>query len=419
MDPDHLGRRLPVRAVTVRTSRRVRPALAVAGLVVLALLAAELAMRPSPRDRMLLAAIFAGVGALTLIAARILEAMTRRLRSIRTAVLAVAIGAVLAATVAVLASAATMFLSSHDLRLVLVALGLGVGLGSVAASALTGQLTDDLATISELARAVATGERELRTGVSRPDEVGQLAGAFDDMVVQLSAAEADRDRMEVARRDFLAAVSHDLRTPLTSLRSAVELLRDGMADDPARYLTAMQGDLVLLSSLVDDLFLLATIESGGLVLHRERVDLAELADEAVEATAPIGQPRGVTVHLTVEGRTPAHVDAREIQRVLRNLLTNAVRHSPDSGRVDVLVRSAGDAVVVEVRDEGPGFPADFVTEAFDSFTRADVARTRADGGAGLGLAISRGLVTAHGGTIRAAAGPGGRVTFQLPVGERD
>ncbi len=396
-----------------RAGRRAAGALV--AVLAAALLVAEATMQPSPRDRALLVGIFVGVGVVTLLAATVLGRMTRRLRSIRTAVMAVAVGAVAAATLAVLASAATMFLNAHDLRLVLVALGLGVGLGSVAASTVTGHLTADLEAIGEVTRAVAEGRRDVRTDVERPDEVGALARAFDDMVERLDAAETERDRMEGARREFLAAVGHDLRTPLTSLRSAIELLRDGMADDPDRYLVAMQGDVQLLSSLVDDLFLLARIESGGLILDRERVDLAELCDEALEATGPTGHDRGVRLQLDVRGRSQAQVDPREIQRVLRNLLANAVRHSPDGGTVRVAVEGADDHVEVEVADEGPGFPAEFLTRAFDSFTRADEARTRADGGAGLGLAIARGIVEAHGGSITAQPGPGGRVTLQLPT----
>lgn len=388
---------------------------ALVAVVVAALLAAEATMQPSPKDRAILVGIFVGVGIATLAAALALGRMTRRLRTIRTAVLAVAVGAVASATLAVLASAATMFLNSHDLRLVLVALGLGVGLGSVAAATVTSHLTDDLEAIGEVTRAVAAGRRDVRTGVVRPDEVGQLAAAFDEMVGQLADAEEKRDKMETARRDFLASVSHDLRTPLTSLRSALELLRDGMADQPDRYLAAMQGDVTLLTSLVDDLFLLARIESGGLVLHRERVDLAELADEAVEATAPTGHARGITLSVDVAGRAPVEADPRELQRVLRNLLANAIRHSPDGGVVRVQVRAIDGEVRVDVLDDGPGFDADFLDRAFDSFTRADDARTRSDGGGGLGLAIARGLVTAHGGVIHAEAGPGGRVAFTLPA----
>lgn len=392
-----------------------RAGLSLVAVVAAALLVAEATMQPSPRDRAVLIGIFAGVGVATLVAALVLARMTRRLRSVSTAVLSVAVGAVAAATLAVLASAATMFLNGHDLRLVLVSLGLGVGLGSVAAATITSHLTEDLAAIGEVTRAVAEGRRDVRTGVDRPDEVGQLASAFDDMVGRLAIAEDERDRMEAARREFLASVSHDLRTPLTSLRSALELLSDGMADEPERYLQAMRGDVALLTSLVDDLFLLARIESGGLVLQRERVDLAELADEAVEATAPVGRERGITLELTVRGRSQLDVDPRELQRVLRNLLSNAVRHSPPGGRVDVVVQGLPEGVRVEVTDQGPGFDAAFIGQAFDSFTRFDDARTRADGGGGLGLAIARGLVEAHGGSIEASPGPGGRVSFAIPA----
>jgi len=389
-------------------------AAAVLALVLAAMLVAEATMQPSGRDRWVLLGVFAGSAAVALAVALGVGRATRRFTSVRAAVTAVGLAAVGAATLAVLASAQTMFLSTHDLRLVLVSLGLGAGLGAVTAVTVTGPLADDVAAIADATARIAAGEHGVRTGVARPDEVGALARSLDRMSDRLDAAEDDRRRMEATRRGFLAAVSHDLRTPLTSLRSALELLRDGLADDPDRYLGAMQADVVLLSSLVDDLFLLATIESGGLTLTLEPVDVAELCDAAVDATRAAAQLRSIDVGLEVGAGAPTEAAPREVQRIVRNLLDNAVRHAPDGGHVRVAVHAADGRVEVEVSDDGPGFSADFLQRAFDGFTRADEARTRAGGGAGLGLAIARGLAQAHGGDISAMPGPGGRVTFWLP-----
>jgi signal transduction histidine kinase len=392
-----------------------RVVLALTAVVVLALLAGEVTMQPSSRDRAVLIGVFAAVAVLVAIAAGLLGRWTARLSSLHTSVLVIAVGAVAAAAAAVLASAASMFISPHDLRLVLVALGLGVGLGVVLATAVSARLEEDLNAIGDAARSVAAGDRSVRTGVERADEVGAVAAALDDMIERLVAAENEQQRMQTARRDFLAAVSHDLRTPLTSLRAATEALEDGLVDDPSRYLAAMRTDLDLLTALVDDLFMLALIESGGLALVRERLDLAEVVDEAAEAVRPLANRGGIRLTAEIDGSVTVEAAPREISRILRNLLDNAVRHSPEGGTVRLMLSDEGGHATVTVTDEGPGFPADFVRRATESFTRADDARRRDGSGAGLGLAIARGLTEAHGGTIEVSAGPGGRVKVVFPV----
>ena len=392
-----------------------RVLLALTAVVVLALLAGEVTMQPSSRDRAILIGVFAAVAVLVAVAAGLLGRWTARLSSLHTSVLVIAVGAVAAAAAAVLASAASMFISPHDLRLVLVALGLGVGLGVVLATAVSARLEEDLDAIGAAARSVAAGNRDVRTGVERADEVGAVAAALDDMIDRLVVAEDEQQRMQTARRDFLAAVSHDLRTPLTSLRAATEALEDGLVDDPSRYLAAMRTDLDLLTSLVDDLFMLALIESGGLALARERLDLAEVVDEAVEAVRPVADRSRIHLAAEIEGSVTVEAAPREISRILRNLLDNAVRHSPEGGTVLLTLAADAGRATVTVTDDGPGFPAAFVERATDSFTRADDARRRDGGGAGLGLAIARGLTEAHGGTIAVAPGPGGRVQVVFPV----
>lgn len=392
-------------------------ALGTVGVLVLALLASEVTMRPSTVERVQLVAIFATVALVVVVAAVVLGRWTARLSSLRTAVVLTAVGAVAAAATAIVASASAMFISGHDLRLVLVALGLGVALGVVLASTVARPLEADLRAIRDTATRVAAGERDVRTGVERADEVGALAGALDEMVERLGRAEAERQRMERARREFLASVGHDLRTPLTSLRGALEAIDDGLVDDPRRYLAAMRADVDLLGSLVDDLFLLSRIESGALDLVVEDTDLSELADEAAEVGSLAARARGrdVTVVPEVPGPVPVRGAPRELGRVLRNLVDNAVRHAPDGTTVRVRVAVHDGTAVVEVLDDGDGFPPALVDRAFESFVRADEARRRDGAGAGLGLAIARGLVEAHDGTVRAHPGPGGRVEVRLPA----
>jgi signal transduction histidine kinase len=175
----------------------------------------------------------------------------------------------------------------------------------------------------------------------------------------------------------------------------------------------MRADIDALSHLVDDLFLLSTIEAGNLEFDREIVDVAELADESIDALHPVARERGVELVLEVDGVVPAVAGPAQIGRVIRNLVDNAVRHAPDGTRVTVSAAADGGARVT-VTDEGPGFADDMVERVFETFVTGDPARSRASGGTGLGLAIARGLVDAHGGAIWVEAGDGGKVVFVLP-----
>ena len=169
-----------------------------------------------------------------------------------------------------------------------------------------------------------------------------------------------------------------------------------------------------MSHLVDDLFLLATIEAGKLEVPREPVDLAELADDSIEALQPVAGRKDVRLRLETGGSVTVLGGPAALGRVIRNLVDNAIRHAPADS--DVVVRvSNGAGALVEVEDAGPGFPPDLLDSAFEGFVTGDPARARAAGGAGLGLAIAHGVVTAHGGEIWAAPGPGGRVAFRLPA----
>lgn len=389
---------------------RLLAALALLG--VLGLLAAEVLLQPPPGERIQLALLLGGVTLVSMLLAVTLQRATRR--SLALGVMATSVVAVVVAGIAVSAAAGAMFLNDHDLRLVLVALGLGVGAGVGLATGIVRPLLQDLDRVAATAREVATGARGVRTGVEREDELGRTAAALDRLVAELEGAEQDRARVEDARSRFLAAVGHDLRSPLTVLRSGLEALEDGVTDDVPGLVHRLQRETDLLGSLVEDLFLLARIESDGLALRRERLDLAELADEAVEALAGVAADRDVRLVVEAATGVPVEGDARELGRVLRNLLDNAVRHAPPGSTVTVAVEARDGAAHCAVRDEGDGFPADQTDVLFGSFVRGDDARTRDGAGAGLGLAIAHGLVTAHEGTIRARPGPGGRVEVVLP-----
>lgn len=217
---------------------------------------------------------------------------------------------------------------------------------------------------------------------------------------------------------MFTSIGHDLRTPLAALRAAVEALADGVAPDPPRYLAAMARDVAALSALIDDLFLLARIESGTLGSDREHVDLTELAGDAVESLEPAAAARQVTLRLLADRAVPVRGNPTALGRVIRNLVDNAIRHAPVGSVVDVEVcvpSGPEGSAVVRVTDQGDGFGTAFAPRAFDRFTRSDPSRARTSGGAGLGLAIARGIVEAHGGSIRIEPAAGGCVAFALPT----
>lgn len=378
-------------------------------VLALVLLLAEVTMDMSGAERRQLYLTFGIMAVATFLAALLAVRLAGRFGSLRTSLRLVAFAAVAVTGTVVAVAALTMFIEPHDLTLVLVAIGLGVGLGGVIAGAIARPLTRDLAAISRTAEQVAQGDLTARTGVDRADELGRAARALDDMIGELEMSESER-------KNLLSAIGHDLRTPMGSMQAAVEALQDGVAPDPPAYLRGLGHDLEHLRHLVDDLFLLARIDAGRLELSPIGVDLSELADEAVEAVTPSAATRHIDVRVDSPGRVAVHGDPAALGRVLRNLLTNAIRHSPASGEVRVVVGVDGDRAVTRVLDQGPGFPEDRSEKIFDPFTRADASRSRESGGSGLGLAIAKSIVEAHGGEISLGSGPGGDVRFTVPIG---
>ena len=382
-------------------------------LVVVGLAVFEMIMRPSAAERVEVGIIFAFMALLTALAAVYLPRFARRARTLRITVVGLSVTSFLIVVFGLVASAQRMFLSDHDLAILLVFAGFGVSAALMFAILTSGPLTSDLTRMAATAGRITSGDLGSRAEIDRLDEVGELSSAIDEMAVTLQRAEIDRMRDDDARREFFAAVGHDLRTPLASLQLAVEAMQDGVASEPVRYLDSMGRDIEALSRLVDDLFLLARLESGSLDVTPALIDLTEMADEAIEVLEPIARRADVSLRLDAERRVMAEAGPEAVMRVMRNLLDNAIRHSPAGGEVVVTVTN-GSSAAVSVRDEGPGFNAEFVDRAFERFSRDDAARLRATGGAGLGLAIAEGFVTALGGEIWAEPGPGGKVAFLLP-----
>ena len=334
--------------------------------------------------------------------------------------LAIALGTLVAlANIAV--TAALMFLSPHDLALLGLLLGFALVLSLAFGAALAGSLTADLRRLADGARRMAAGDLAARVAVAGDDEVGELARAFNAMAAAVQAAFGRQRRAEQARRDLIAAVSHDLRTPLTALRAMAEALQDGVVADPAttrRYLRTMLGEIGRLDALIADLFELSRLDAGELRLDRRPVAIAALIEATILGQQAQAERQGVRLeHEDDDSPTPVAVDPARVQRVLANLVQNALQHTPAGGRVTVRARSDGAMVEVEVADTGAGIAAHALPHVFERFYRADPARGREHGGAGLGLAIARGLVEAHGGRIWAESevDRGTIVRFTLPT----
>ena len=291
-------------------------------------------------------------------------------------------------------------------KLVAVALA-SLVLALAAALAVGRQILRPLDRLRLASARLASGDLGARASEAGPRELQEVAAAFNEMASSL-------EHLFDARRELVAWASHDLRTPLASLRAMVELLEDGLAE-PAEYLPAIRAQTELLTGLVDDLFELARIDSGALALELREASLAELVAACVEALEPDAHARGVRLESRLAGDTVVSVAPDKVQRVLLNLLANAVRHT--HGAVAVVVEPAADHVVVAVEDDGDGLPLDAPQRMFERFWRDDASRARASGGAGLGLAIAQGLVHAHGGTIWAENRDegGARVAFTLPL----
>jgi two-component system sensor histidine kinase BaeS len=258
---------------------------------------------------------------------------------------------------------------------------------------------------------MADGHLDQRVVVRQVDEIGELGHAFNAMAEGLT-------RTEQLRRGMVADVAHELRTPLTNLRGYLEALRDGVADPAPPVLASLYDEAVLLSQLVDDLQDLALADAGQLTLHCELTDADELVAGAVRAVQPEAGHRGVSIVFVRQSdpTTRVRADVRRIGQVLRNLLANALAYTPSGGQITVSTWAAEGQLTVSVEDTGSGIAPHHVPNLFERFYRVDSSRARATGGAGIGLAVVKQLVEAHGGRInvRSVLGSGSTFWFTLP-----
>jgi len=373
-----------------------------------------------PHDVGVLVAVSAGSSVVVTAAGLGLLKAVRR-RPLRDAALIVALTPVVTVVVAATAATMWMFLSKKQFG-VLIATVVFAGIGGIVTSMV---LARTLMRGSDALRAAANA---LARGEPYVGPTGTPSAELEALAAELEAAHATLDEsrrhdraVEESRRELIAWVSHDLRTPLAGIRAMAEALEDNVVftdEDRALYHRRIRVEVDRLARMVDDLFELSRIHAGALQLSPRRMALADVVREAVASAAPVASAKGIRLHesgLETDGSL-VHVDPYALTRVVGNLLSNAIRHTPRDGSVDIRMERGEDFVYVSISDECGGIADADIERVFEVAFRGTPARTPApDGGAGLGLAIARGIVNAHNGRIGAEnVGPGCRFTIALP-----
>jgi signal transduction histidine kinase len=258
---------------------------------------------------------------------------------------------------------------------------------------------------------LGAGDLSQRVNLTDQGEIGELASAFNAMANGL-------ERADQVQRQMIGDIAHELRTPLSNIRGYIEAVRDRVIEPDEETIATLDGEAVLLSRLVDDLQELSMVEAGQMALEFQPEDIVELVAHSMDAMSTSAAARGVHMERTMDADLPlVTADYHRISQVMRNLLDNALTHTSEGGSITVGALRSGDFVEVSVSDTGEGIEAEDLPHIFDRFYRADRSRTRATGGRGLGLTISKGLVEAHGGslTVESTPGKGSRFCFALPA----
>jgi signal transduction histidine kinase len=357
--------------------------------------------------------ILAPLGVVSVLLAEVIAAHPAWLRGLRMQFAALGALVALQLGAAVALFAWLMFVSNHDALFTALATGYAALVGLGVARLVSGRALSDLDAVRQALQAVGEGARTVSIPVRRRDELAAVAADIEAMVGKV----ADEER---ARRRLVAAVSHDLRTPLTSLRLIAEGLEDGVFE-PERtteQLRALSVHVRALSSLIDDLFELSRLEAGDIHWSIEQVQLDQLVRETINAMRPHAQAARIAVRAEIVDRlTPARGNSEQLQRVLFNLIQNAIRHTPPDGSVVVRAeRAPGPVIEVEVADTGAGIERGLGKRIFEPFVQGPSRESGETGSAGLGLAIARAIVEAHGGRIWLAdGGPGTHIRFSVPT----
>lgn len=326
-----------------------------------------------------------------------------------------ALGQLLAA---LMIAAAVMFVSPDDAWTTAGILLFAAVIAARAAQILLRDVVADVGSVSHGLHSVGQGEREVHVEARSGKELSDLADSANTMIATLRSEERSRDEADAARRQVIAAVSHDLRTPLTSLQLLAQALDDDLVDPATArtYVTAMSANVRALGALVDDLFEFSRLNAGDFALTTEAVPLAGIVADMLDAIRLEAQTRRVAMRAEIANDLrPAQANPEQLGRVLTNLLTNAIRHTPPDGSVLVRAHQRHDSAEIEVSDTGQGIAAADQPRVFEPFYRGGSEAARTSSGSGLGLTIARTIVEAHGGKIwLAETQTGTRICFTLP-----
>lgn len=401
----------------------IRLAIGIILVLLLAILTFYLVMRPEVSDLRLIALSLSATSIITLLAGYFAYRLgwIGRIPSLRWALFGTYVISSALTFINVWLTARLMFFSDHDLLLAVILLLFASGIAMTLGYFFTETLARRITALSATTHEIQLRELGARVQVEGNDEIAHLAAAFNDMLERLEKAERKQKELEDLRRDLIAWVGHDLQTPLASIRAIVEALADGMVSKPEtriRYLNTAKRDIRSLSQLIDDLFELAQLDAGGLKMDVGRNSLSDLVSDTLESFSALALQRDVSLSGKTDGDLDSiPMDAGRIGRVLTNLVSNALRHTPPGGNVHLRARRENGWVEVEVVDSGEGFSPHDLPHLFDRFYRGEKSRSQATGGVGLGLAIAKGFVEAHGGWIGASLIPdgGARFVMRLPA----
>ncbi len=385
------------------------------------LLLAQLLMSPPARDMRTMAGYLTLTGAATMAGGWLALRVGDRVvgLSIRSkAFLSSAIGSGVALLNVVIVAQLMFVSTSHDLKLLIALTCFSAVVSAFFSLWVASTVARRLELIASGIHALAEGDYGRRIDISHGDEVAELAAALNNLGGRLHDAQEQRKSLDRERIELTAAISHDLRTPLASVRAMVEALDDDVVNDSEevrRYYRTIRREVERLNHMIDDLFELAQADSGSLQLQRGPVALEEIAAEVVDAMQAQANRAGVTIDMCVSGTMPQlWLDGARIERVVMNLVQNALEHTRENSRVGVVLSAQVDAVVLCVEDSGEGIEPDDLGRIWQRFYRGERSRRRswqgADG-AGLGLAIARAFVEAHGGTVDARSVRGRGATF--------
>ena len=408
------------------TRHNLYPLLALAGTVLLAYAAAMLVLvptlNPPPQDISLLFLFMSSSGGLTVGGVYLLykRQLLQRFTSLRYALIAIIALTVLLVLINVYVTAQLMFISQHDLILTTALLIFSGLIAVISVTLISGSLIERMERLGSAATKLGRGELHTRIAADGKDELSRLMALFNTMAQALEDVDREKRMLEQSRRDLVAWASHDLRTPLASMRALNEAMLDGVVADPEtvrRYRQQIHTEIEHLGNLIDDLFELAQMDAGHLSINRKTISLPELITRTLGSISARAAQKSVSINSEIEPDLPLVTLAPDkIQRVLYNLLDNAIHHTPANGSVTLKVHRAASQIEIGVHNTGSTITPEDLPHVFERFYRGERSRARSSSGyrgTGLGLAIARAFVEAHGGTISVSSSPEHGTTFTI------